>query len=349
MLEVDSEFVRRKVAQYVWDQVEKKKDDNIRAIGFGVGIREGEIDIERPFCVRAYVKKKKTRRSNWKPKYEFRESLKFPLEYLPHNLDNYGRRIRKASITIPTDVCHAPELEGTARFAFLDRDPSAVTTGVVVRFRMSHQRRPRWGLLTVAHGYDRPIGGQANEDISVVSPATGAVFRGKRLAEFRAPSSGIDLCLVVVAPQLLIQSGLISSINTSSIPVRTYEELNSDRGKSGTVFQTDRRRFDFSIWGTVEIESFAGVGQVVNLLHVQSSPNVFVEGSSGSPFGVVNLQKGRMEAAALQIGSNPATGYREGYGQSLETSLRALSMRINRRLSRTGRYIAEPIEVVRIF
>ena len=147
------------------------------------------------------------------------------------------------TLTIPTDVTEIGDLGGTARQVQLDGDPSIVTSGTIIRWKLSNEGAHRWGVLTVTHGFDDPVDRIPVEDITVYNPTTGKYFRGSRRDELRATISGIDLTLIEVEKSLLIQSGMIPSANVNSVDVRSYRELTGDGGQAGTVFQSNGRDF----------------------------------------------------------------------------------------------------------
>lgn len=351
--ELGSSEARQKISDYLWSRVDDKKEKNILGFGFGVGLKDWAIDIERPFCIRAYVKRKKKKGDRWRVKWNFKDEISIPMELIPDGIDSIGRKVKGMMLTMPTDVTEVGDLEGTAQEVQLDGDPSIVTSGTVIRWKVSGEHSHRWGILTVTHGFDDPVERTAVEDITIHNPTTGRSFRGRRRDELRATDldSAIDLTLIEVEKQILVNSGLIKANGNTSIAVRRYSKLTGDGGQAGTVFQANGRTFGFHIVGTLSLATFNNVGTVVSLLHVIGPPQTFVKGTSGSPFAVIDNPTGALEPAGIQIGADfcPKLEFSHGYAQSLDVSLGNLTLKMNRRLLRTGRSLETNLEVIRLF
>ena len=346
---LQSRRARRMVFDYVWQKVADAQDDNIVALGTGVGIKGDEIDLERPYCVRFYVKKKvgKGRRKRQQPKLAVGSEMKLPLRMFgPGETDQHDRVVRDAWLECPTDVYEIGELEAAGWRASLDRDPSLVTCGAILRWRIRGDSAPLWGIATVAHGYEQAIHAAPSTDITVSLPRADLRFRGKRLLQFKPPDSGFDLCLIGVNPERLVALGLITSVNVRPRTVRRFSQLTGDSHSVGLARQIGRD-INFQVLGTVEGPLFfSRVGTVRDLLHVRGPRNAFVGGTSGSVFEVLNRRRGRLEIAGIQVGTDTRNGFRDGFAQSLERSLVLLRRRLNEQLLSAGLEIPGKLEVV---
>jgi hypothetical protein len=340
---------RERICDYLWEKIAAQRDTNIVGVGFGPALKDREIDLMRPAVIRFYVRKKQPAGSRTKPRFPIGKTIRVPLA-LADSPAATGGKVRLPWATFPTDVHEVGELVATGRQLTVDGDPSRVTGGSIVRWLESGDASPHWGIVTVAHGFKTPIDpGSLAGDTAIVNPKTGDQFRGLRLLQFRPPVSGMDVCLVGVAEGDLLAHGLVGTANQAPQPVRSYQQLGSDVGVGGLSRQIDRDLF-LTVVGTVDSLPFGGIGTVRNLLHVQGPPKAFAVGTSGSAFEVLNASTGNLEAAAVQVGADSDTAFRDGYGEALETALSITARELAKHLASAGKSLTNGrIDFVKTF
>jgi len=330
---------RERICDYLWGKIAASHDTNIVGIGFGPALKGSELDLTRPSVIRFYVRKKRPAGGRTRAKFPVGPEIQVPLalDDLP---EVPGPDVRLPWATFPTDVHEVGELVGTGRQVTIDADPSRVTGGSVVRWFEGGDSRAHWGILTVAHGFDVPVDPSSLVgDTTILNPRSGDSFRGLRLLQFRPPVSGMDLCLIGVVESDLVAHGLIAAASQAPQPVRSYQQLGSDRGVGGLSRQIQRDLF-LTVVGTVDSLAFGGIGTVRNLVHVQGPPQAFAVGTSGSSFEVLNSSTGNLEAAAIQVGADSDTSFRDGYGQALDSALDIVATELSKYLRSTGKTLA---------
>ena len=341
------------VCQQIWQMASARDDGNIVGVGFGVGLKNGLIDLERPNCLRLYVKnkRKKTSRGKIRPAFELGDAIEVSLSGADRpEFDLHSRRRRTPSVSIPTDVHQIGELKASGGFTKVTGDPSEVISGAIVRWRqLKTVDQVHWGLITVAHGFDPPVDPLGPPDTIIVNPFTGNRIRGKRLLQFRPPISGFDAALISVSFDDLRSEELLRSEDVDSKPLATFAQLSSSNGLGGTAFQGGSN-VPFTVVGTVEPLDFLGVGTVGRLVHVRSlAENAFVGGTSGCVYAVISSISRRLLAAAIQIGADSDTDFRDGYGQCLRDVITKVAEQRNHELALNQDRIVGTIEFVDFF
>ena len=356
-------FLQQQVCDWFWKYCADCEDDNVKGVGFGMALKDGELDLSRPLVMRLYVKSKRPKKSRSKkrPKSEIDTHIEFCMDHIGTPLnqnpetsyrDFHDRPIDAARIRLPTDVHEVGELTGSGALTKIVGDPSVVTAGAIVRWR---QRRSlnvtRWGIVTVAHGFDLPIGSTEPSDTRILNPNTGNEFFGNRLIQFKPPFRGYDTVLIGVSESKLLTEGLISSASMPAAPTLSYRAIGESGGVAGRAFQRGRL-VDFSVVGNVAPLNFRGVGTVGRLVHVRANaPQAFVETTSGSVYSILHRRTRRLVPAAIQIGSDNRlpVPFRDGYGQCLRDILSNLAMEINRRLANVNDRLENGIQLVTYF
>ncbi len=314
--------LRREVA----DRLQRRADSNIIGFGFGTALRDGWIDSTRPFVVRYYVRRKKSRGNVYQ--IPNRQSL---------TLTNANRKanIQSPRFSLPTDVIEIDEIRGGS-LLLSDPDAAGLTTGTVVRWQESHRMLPSWGVLTVAHGFER---NDTTKSVSI--SASNGRFSGQRWIESDPTDSlGIDVALVRVSLEDLIAYQVIASPTLKPLPVISWPELNALGTVSGRNRQSERR-VDFLMLGTIEQISIGGVGQsITSLIHVQAALEAFPPGTSGGLFELTGSTASPdcFAPAAIQIGSN-ISEYTDGFAQSLDVVIQWLRGQIALTLFRDGQHL----------
>lgn len=366
MFDLSSWDYFQQMSRYIRQQIESSGEKNICAVGFGIAEKKGKIDLARRQCVRFYVKKKpRTAAQKRKTKHQFevKESFEIPLsESSSDGQDQYGRKSLSPRLIMPTDVHQIGKLVGSTRVARLKGDASIVTTGVVVRWLLTSQAEPFWGVLTVAHGYESPVPDSvllektiSEPDMRIRDPLLGGAFKGKRYKQFKPPDEGVDLALIRVNPQDLVRYNIIEDLNlVEPVNVPTLESVISQDGKSGVALQAGSdEMISFDVLGVISDQLyFENVGYVGDLLHVKAAENAFVGGTSGSPYLVTIRSQGhsiKTVPVAIQVGADSGTSFQEGYAQSLNVSLRQMRRRIDEVLQPFGEAMFGGFEVMGVF
>jgi hypothetical protein len=328
-------------------------DGNIVGVGFGVGLKGGLVDLERPNCLRLYVKKKrkKNSRARTRPAFELNGNIDLSLSDPDRTgVDLHGRIRRSLNVSIPTDIHQVGDLIASGGPTKVTGDPSEVLSGAIVRWReLKSFDKLRWGLVTVAHGFDPPVVPADPVDTVIVNPYTGNRISGKRLLQFRPPLSGFDSVLIAVSFEDLFAEDLIRSEDVEGKPLATFSQLSGSNGLGGTAFQAGSN-IPFTVVGTVEPLNFEGVGTVGKLVHVRSlATNAFIGGTSGCVYAVISTLSRRLLAAAIQIGADRDTDYRDGYGQCLQEVISKIAEQRNEQLKLNQDRIVGNIEFVDFF
>lgn len=337
---------QQRICSRIWTEFLKPEDANVVGVGFGVGIRDALVDLQRPVVLRLYVKEKRKKNSRRKrrPLSEIESTIKvgffesgeplFLSGGSPENLDFHGRPITAGILQLPTDVIQVGRIVSSGAYASVDHDPSIVTAGVIVRWRQRLSVNIlRWGIVTVAHGFDPPIDPSAARDSRIQNPVNGQTFHGKRIVQFRPPLRGFDTVLIGVQSRDLLNHGLIVSEYSSPIQPASYSSLGFSRGTVGIAFQ--RGRFvGFTVLGNVSPLYVDQVGSVGRMVHVRSEARqAFVPTTSGSVYAIADPNGQNLVPAAIQIGADSGTDYRDGFGQCLSDVLSHLATELSHRLA----------------
>ncbi len=335
-----------RVCTRIWTQFIQPEDSNVVGVGFGIGVKADSIDLQRPVVLRLYVLEKRAKRSRKKnrPLSEIdplvNVGLFEPNDQLFLATDNsrshdlHGRPLTGGTIQLPTDVMQVGKIVSSGALVSVHRDPSIVTAGVVVRWRQwLSPSILRWGIVTVAHGFDPPIDPSVAIDSQILNPVDGRVFHGKRIVQFRPPLRGYDTVLIGVRMSDLLDHGLIVSEHTPPIIPASYSSIGLSRGTVGIAYQ--RARFvGFTVIGNVSPLNVEGVGSVDRMMHVRSeAKDAFVETTSGSVYAIADPDTHNLIPAAIQIGADASTDFRDGFGQCLSDVLSHLATELSRRLS----------------
>jgi hypothetical protein len=274
-------------------------DPNILGIGFGPRIRRGRVVRpnaglrSRPpdIVVRFFVRRKLKR-----PRVEFR----IP-EQLNVRLKIGGTYVR---FTFDTDVhvVGLPRLTGCIVSKGTGPRDAAVTAGVLLRWDAS-PGDPRFGLLTVAHGF---TGATAVE----VDLGAGQTLQGKVL---RRASQKLDAAIVhlstVDATRLPRCAQIL--IKPRSFEPRGLEQLMFDPGAGGESFPPSSN-VEFELLSVLPEQRFESGRVLRDVLHVRTATHHgFKPTTSGSRWEVVG------QSAAIQNGAI-APGFSEAFGQALE-------------------------------
>lgn len=333
---------QKAASDFIWQEHVDPGDGNVLGVGFGIGLKKNEPDLSRPTVVRLYVanKRDKNSRAQRRPLSEIDRHVTVPvlgeresIKAIAGQKDFHGRTLTPPTLRLPTDVYEVGTLVGSGALTAVTGDPSLVTAGAIVRWQQLSDRGTfRWGVITVAHGFDPPIAPNVALDTSIQSPQTGEIIHGKRLVQLKPPFKGFDTVLIRVNPKDLTLHGLLTSTQTSNIPTMRYEHIGLSEGAAGVAFQRGRLVY-FSVVGNVSPLSFQGVGTVDRLVHVRAaSEDAFIRTTSGSVLALLSPASRKLVPAALQIGADSETGFRDGYGQCLRDAIRNLTSVLNARL-----------------
>ena len=321
-----------------------QNDPNIVGVGVGYGLKDGCIDLQRPYCARFYVHEKFSKRK------AVRQPLCIPSEMrIPRNnvrdtsgtMDALSRKVRSSWIELPTDVHELGDIAGSSGLVELNADPDIVSAGTIVRWKSG--TKVRWGIVTVAHGFESAPSSSTSEDITISLPTSGATFVGKRIVNFNPVSLGVDATLIEVPVSRLIDVGLLADEHPVVKVPPPYTDLKPENFPTGTSLQTERS-IPFSVIGPVNELAITNVGTVKELVHIQGPSQAFVHGTSGSLLRLLDANADEVVPAAIQIGAT-APSFSHAYGQSLRKSL----TRIRAKLVSSTTHEIGPMEVVGSF
>lgn len=352
-----------RVSLRVWTQFLAPDDSNVVGVGFGVGLREDRIDLQRPVVLRLYVQRKRKRASRAvrRPKSEIDSTVKIDLLetteqlFLPSrkraHRDLHGRTVQGAIIEIPTDVFQLGNVVSSGALASVVGNSSIVTAGTIVRWRQVLSPNVlRWGIVTVAHGFEPAIDPLTTKDTRIIHSLDGSQFEGKRLIQFRPPLRGFDTVLIAVQPGDLLHAGLIPSESAPAISPMTYDQIGVMGGGVGVSYQ-QARHIGFHLIGNVAPLNVRGVGTVDRMVHVRSfAEQAFIDTTSGSVYAIADPESKQLIPAAIQIGADSDTQYRDGYAQCLHDLLHHLALELHRRLApNADGLVAQKLELVQWF
>ena len=252
------------------------RDPNVVGVGIGYGLKDGAIDLERPYCARFYVREKFSKRKAARQPLAVPYDLRIPGDYLSNvnaSLDGLRRRLRTRWIELPTDVHCVGDMAGSGGIVELPGDPDVVTAGTIVRWQSAGE--VHWGIVTVAHGFESRPANAASSDVTI-SLVSGAAFVGRRILNFNPVSLNIDAALIEVPVERLMDVGLVSDatpIGFGSPPV--YSTMRPENFPTGTSLQADRT-IPFTVVGPVTELSIDKVGTVKHMVHILGPSQAFV-------------------------------------------------------------------------
>jgi hypothetical protein len=272
-------------------------------VGIGYGLKDGAIDLQRPYCARFYVRDKFAKRKAARQPLAVPNDLRIPGDYLSDvnaSLDGLRRSVRTRWIELPTDVHCVGDMTGSGGIVELTGDPDVVTAGTIVRWQSAGE--VHWGIVTVAHGFESRPAITVSNDVTI-SLVSGVEFVGRRILNFNPVSLNVDATLIEVPIERLMDVGLVSDASpTGFAPSPVYSTIRPENFPTGTSLQADRT-IPFTVVGPVTQLTIANVGIVKHMVHILGPNQAFVPGTSGSLIRLLDTNSNLVVPAAIQIGA----------------------------------------------
>ena len=293
-----------------------KVDDksNITDVGFGLPIRDEQVDRGAGMVVTFFVCKKKANPSR----------KDFPV---PRHVElRLKRGHHFETFTFPTDVIELPRFTQTGRLATHRRDhPNDLTAGVVVTWAKSGVDDPILGIVTVRHGLEAGRGRFVRFRVHPTLDESDPEFVGTIC--WKSPTNSVIDAAVIEVERKDLERAQILKPNQplTSHPPRSLDLIANDSGRNGRSKRTDLQpTFLVQLYLPKATRRIAnGLGPVEHLVLVRSEVReAFRPTTSGSAW-VVDLPRDDGRDIAIQLGADEAT-YQLGVGQALSAILDAV-------------------------
>ncbi len=271
-------------------------DPNFVGVGFGVGIKLGAIDTERPRVVRYFVKRKLKRPS---------PAFRIPAEITVR----IKRKNRFVRVTLKTDVMEIGNVVPTGVHLHADgRENNVVTTGVLVTWRSLLGDRC-WGIVTVAHGFS------ASDRGVKIRPIRRASFDGEVIAKTRRGTT-FDAALVEIKASDVSK---IPGASANSPPQEAIRAMSFDQVRDAC--EADQAGRSYRLPGPKRLKAmtyfvspfdFGGkVGKKRHVIQVEADVHsAFQKGTSGSMWKIGD------QPAGMQFAGR-CCEFKVGYGHFL--------------------------------
>jgi hypothetical protein len=309
----------RRVHETLYRRLPKSAVNDIRAIGFGPAIRNGQYDASRPIAACIYVDRKRRKVSGdrkIKPQIAVRVKR--------------GRHYEET--VVPTDVRELPQLVPSGKFVSTLSDVWLGSAGVLIAWKFTGPTW-NWGVVTGSH-FTQSL---ALGDIAVlqtvqhIGPNIPAILLTRSTAV-----ESVDSSLFRVQVSDLILHGLVNQTNPP-LAGSVWSETNlSDRllqsrsGQSLWAFP-GTNRFQTGTYFPQSGRLVPPLGNLKNVFLVSGEGSIsdpFREGTSGTAWQVEG------KAAAIQVAHDPKH-LQTGLAQFLDTQLIWAKKKIQRLFAST--------------
>lgn len=269
---------------------------DVESVGFGVALRDGKPDPERPFAVRLWVKRKRSERSLGEDRR------------LPPSLRVRVKRGRNfETLDLPVDIEGLNKIRSTAGV-----DPGLVTASCIVRWR---QDPPfHYGLVTCAHGFKR-VGLASGSPLSVT--AQSGVLNAR--LRWQSPDTRRVDAAVVEADTAAMRTWLGGALPQSQRKVLDIGDLPllcAFKTAGWTHAQPTPTKLLYLTYTPGPIRLSSELPPLRHVVEAQAEPqDTFEPGTSGAAWDTANGLVG------IQVAGRVTDGFRSGFAISLRSSL----------------------------